>query len=188
MPRMVKHIDEAAVGFLQDVYTDVLPQWGRYLDLMSSRYSHLPRTLKPEHVYATGMNGDELRENPQLDDFVVQNLNANQSLPFETNQFDAAMCCVSVQYLERPVEVFAEVQRVTKPGSPFVVSFSNRCFPTKAVNIWLNTTDEQHVELVRQYLTLAGFQTAETRNKPDGPRMFWFGTGTDPLYVVIGWA
>ncbi len=46
------------------------------------------------------------------------------------------MCCVGVQYLQRPFAVFAEVRRVLKPGAPFIVSYSNRCFPTKAVAIW----------------------------------------------------
>jgi hypothetical protein len=43
-----------------------------------------------------------------------------------------------------------------RPGAPFVLSFPHRCFPTKAVAVWLRTTDAQHVTLVRAYLEAAG--------------------------------
>lgn len=183
-PRMVAHIDSSAITFLRDqVYADVLPSGGVYLDLMSSRYSHLPESLQPEKVYAQGMNGAEMAANPQLDEYITQNLNRNQTLPFDDDLFDAAVCCVSVQYLEKPVEVFADVLRTLKPGAPFVVSFSNRCFPTKAMRVWLSSSDEQHVQLVDQYMQLAGFDQTETRSKTGG----MFGMGGDPLYAVIGY-
>lgn len=187
-PRMVAHIDDSAIAYLMDVYRRVLPPAGRYLDLMSSRYSHIPPELQPAFVHATGMNAAELRANPALSDFVVQNLNKNQTLPFSDADFDAAMCCVSVQYLEKPVEVFAEVRRTLKPGAPFVVSFSNRCFPTKAMAIWLNSSDEQHIDLVTQYMTLAGFTDIETAIRQGNPMLAMFGAGGDPLYAITGYA
>ena len=55
---------------------------------------------------------------------VVHDLNARPRLPFGDGEFDGAMCAVSVQYMRRPLEIFAEVARVLKPGAPFVVSFS----------------------------------------------------------------
>lgn len=183
-PRMVAHIDGSAIAFLRDtVYAEVLPANGTYLDLMSSRYSHLPDNLQPQRVYAHGMNAAEMEANPQLDEYVVQNLNENQQLPFQDAQFDAVMCCVSVQYLQKPVEVFTEVLRVLQPGAPFVVSFSNRCFPSKAMRVWLNSSDEQHVELVTQYMQHAGFAQVDTRTKKGG----MFGLGGDPLYAVISY-
>lgn len=185
-PRMVAHIDEGAIAYLMDVYRQTLPPKGRYLDLMSSRYSHIPPGLEPSFVHATGMNAAELRANSDLSDFVVQNLNKSQALPFPDADFDAAMCCVSVQYLEKPVEVFAEVRRTLKPGAPFVVSFSNRCFPTKAMAIWLSSSDEQHIDLVTQYLSLAGFTNIATAAKPGNPVLAMLGAGGDPLYALTG--
>ena len=38
---------------------------------------------------------------------------------------------VSVDYLSKPIEVFKEMHRVLKPGGTAIMSFSNRCFPTK---------------------------------------------------------
>ena len=98
------------------------------------------------------MSTDELTANPQLDETVVHDLNREPRLPFDDTSFDAVLCAVSVQYLQRPVAVFAEVARVLRPGGIVAVTFSNRCFPTKAVAIWLQTTDAAHGDLVRSYL------------------------------------
>jgi SAM-dependent methyltransferase len=186
-PRMVAHIDNTAIAFLRDeVYTEFLPSGGVLLDMMSSLYSHYPDGLTPERVYGHGMNAQEMEANPALDKYVVQNLNENQLLPFETNQFDAVTNCVSVQYLEKPVEVFSEVLRVLKPGAPFIVSFSNRCFPSKAMRIWLNASDEGHIDMVSKYMELAGFTDIDTRIKRGGMLQGIIGVGGDPLYAVIG--
>ena len=40
---------------------------------------------------------------------------------------------VSVDYLAKPIEMFKEMHRVLKPGGQAIMSFSNRCFPTKGV-------------------------------------------------------
>lgn len=158
-PRKVVHIDDHAIKALGEVLTRTLPPGGVYLDLMSSWRSHLPPALKPKRVVGLGMNDDELADNPQLDKYVVQNLNRDPALPFEDHLFDAAICTVSVQYLTRPIEVFTEVYRVLRPGGVFVVSFSNRCFPTKAVNIWRRLNDTQHLALVTRYFELSGAWT-----------------------------
>lgn len=185
-PRMVAHIDDSAIAYLQQVYAEVLPAGGVYLDMMSSRYSHLPPSLQPERVHAHGMNAQEMQANPVIDEYIVQNLNENQTLPFEDRQFDAAVCAVSVQYLQRPLEVFTEVLRVLRPGAPFVVSFSNRCFPTKAMNIWLRGSDDDHVQLVRRYMALTGFDDIQERVKRSNGLQGFIGMGGDPLYAVIG--
>ena len=150
-PRKVVHIDDGAMSALREQFALLLPQGGVYLDLMSSWRSHLPDSLNPARVVGLGMNSEEMRDNPQLNRHVVHNLNVDPTLPFEDVVFDAAFCTVSVQYLTQPVAVFREVRRVLKTGAPFVVSFSNRCFPTKAVAIWQSTTDAQHLALVTRY-------------------------------------
>ena len=109
------------------------------LDLMSSWVSHLPalEDAPVGHVLGHGMNAEELAANPRLDRWWVQDLNRDPVLPLPDASRDAVLACVGVQYLQRPVEAFAEVARVLRPGGRVIVSYSNRCFPTKAVAAWL---------------------------------------------------
>jgi len=179
-PRKVVHIDEGAIAALGRLYGELLPDGGRILDLMSSWRSHLPGELRFREVVGLGMNAEEMAENPQLTSSIPHDLNRDPRLPFGDTEFDGAVCAVSIQYVTSPLPIFQEVGRVLRPGAPFVVSFSNRCFPTKAVAVWLGTTDEQHVELVRAYFEAAGGWvdvTEEDRSRGD------LG---DPLYAV--WA
>jgi SAM-dependent methyltransferase len=179
--RKVVHIDDGAIATLRDtVFARLLPQGGAILDLMSSWRTHLPDSLKPSRVVGLGMNADEMADNPQLTSFTVQNLNREPVLPYADAEFDAVVCTVSVQYLMRPLEVFREVHRVLKPGAPCVVSFSNRCFSTKAIFVWLYTDDEKHQLLVSDYLERGGFSNVQT--EAHTPRR------ADPLFVVTGTA
>jgi SAM-dependent methyltransferase len=185
-PRKVVHIDDTAIAAVTQLYRELLPANGAILDLMSSWRSHLPKDVKYSRVAGLGMNAEELRDNPQLTEHATQNLNVNPALPYGDNDFDAAVCCVSVQYLQKPVEVFREVGRVLKAGAPFIVTFSNRCFPTKAVNLWRSTSDEEHMQLVAIYFQAAGGWgniTMQDRSKKRA-----FGLQSDPLYAVWAYA
>ena len=177
-PRLVTHIDDGAIAAVTQIYRDVLPAGGATLDLMSSWVSHFPPEATYGHVTGHGMNAEELAANKRLDEWFVQDLNANPVLPLPAARFDGACQCVSVQYLQQPVAVFREVLRMLKPGAPMVVTFSNRCFPTKAVAIWQALRGEDQQQLVSLYLTRAGFATVETGEvlPPHG----------DPLWAVIG--
>ncbi len=180
-PRKVVHIDDAAIEAVRNLYADRLPNDGVILDLMSSWRSHLPTSLRYKQVIGLGMNDEEMADNPQLDEYVVHSLNDNPELPFADNQFDTVICAVSVQYLTQPVAVFQQVQRVLKNNAPFIVSFSNRCFPTKAVAIWLQNDDRGHIDLVADYFKRSGgWANVETFEKQGG---LFRG---DPLYAV--WA
>jgi SAM-dependent methyltransferase len=179
-PRKVVHIDEGAIAALGRLYAERLPAGGRVLDLMSSWRSHLPEDLRLREVVGLGMNAEEMAENPQLTRSIVHDVNRNPRLPFGDEEFDGAVCAVSIQYLTDPLSVFREVRRVLRPLAPFVVSFSNRCFPTKAVAVWLGTSDRQHVELVTAYFEAAG-GWAEVTEEDRSPADLG-----DPLYVV--WA
>ena len=179
MPRKVVHIDDGAIAALGALYAAVLPAGGRLLDLMSSWRSHLPRDFRAGEVVGLGLNAEEMADNPQLATHVVHDVNREAKLPFGDGEFDGAMCAVSIQYVIHPVRLLREVRRVLRPGAPFVVSFSNRCFPTKAVAVWLDTSDEQHVELVQRYFAAAG-GFADVRGEDRSP-----GRG-DPLYAVWG--
>lgn len=178
-PRLVQHIDDGAIAAATALYRELLPVGGAVLDLMSSWVSHLPADVDYSAVVGLGMNEAELRANPRLSSYVVQSLNRQQQLPFADASFDGAICTVSVQYLTHPVEVFREVGRVLRPGAPFAVTFSNRCFPTKAVAIWLHVDDAGHMQLVRRYFDDSGAFGAARLVEP--LRRRW----GDPLFGVV---
>jgi SAM-dependent methyltransferase len=176
-PRLVTHIDDGAIAAVGAMYGEFGFD-GVVLDLMSSWISHFGTA--PAELVALGMNADELAANSHASSWVRHALNRDPVLPFEDGTFDAAVCCVSVDYLARPLEVFDEVHRVLKPGGRFVNSFSNRCFPTKVINGWTSTDDRGHVAIVGTYYERTGpweGLTAELRN-PDHRG--------DPMYAV--WA
>jgi SAM-dependent methyltransferase len=176
-PRFVEHIDPGAIAAVTAVYRRYVPPGADVLDLMSSWVSHLPPEIAYASVTGLGMNAAELDRNPRLDRRIVQDLNADPVLPFPGDSFDAALICVSVQYLTRPVEVFAELARVVRPEGCAIVTFSNRCFPTKAVAVWQTTGDGGHVTLVRGYFAAAlGWTDADV--------LAHTGRG-DPLYAIV---
>ncbi len=90
---------------------------------------------------------------------------------------------VSVQYLVHPIETFAEVGRVLQPGAPFIVTFSNRMFPTKAVAIWQYLDERDRAGLVGRYFNDSGaFEKIEVIDKSaatDPP--------ADPIWAVVGY-
>jgi SAM-dependent methyltransferase len=177
VPRLVTHIDDHAIDAVGALYAE-LGIDGEVLDLMSSWVSHFRRA--PADLTVLGMNPVELERNAAARRRVVHDLNADPQLPFPDESFDAAVCCVSVDYLVRPVEVFSDVARVLRTGSPFVCTFSNRCFPTKAIRGWLYTDDREHCALVARYFELAGrWSPAISERRPTPP-------GSDPLFAV--WA
>lgn len=177
VPRLVTHIDDAAIDAVGGLYEE-LGLDGEVLDLMGSWISHF-RTA-PAALTVLGMNPAELAANPQAKDFVVHDLNADPRLPFADETFDAVVCCVSVDYLTQPIEVFTDVARVMRPGGPFVCTFSNRIFPTKVIRGWMQMGDAGHCALVSRYFELAGGWTPATvERRPTPP-------GCDPLYGV--WA
>jgi SAM-dependent methyltransferase len=179
-PRLVTHIDDAAIAAVGRLYAGLLPRDGEVLDLMSSWVSHLPDGFPVRRLAGLGMNEVELDHNPRLDERVVQNLNRRPALPFADESFDGCIVTVSVQYLTRPVEVFAEVRRVLRPGAPLIVSFSNRCFPTKAVAIWRSLGDQEHAMLVATYFEISGGWD-EPQRVDCTPRT---GGYSDPLFAV----
>ena len=181
-PRLVLHIDDGAVAALSELYRMILPAGGVLLDLMSSWVSHLPPEVAYAEVIGHGMNAAELAANPRLDRSFVQNLNRDTRLPLADASVDAAMICVSIQYLQQPVTVLRDLRRVLRPGAPLVISFSNRCFWTKAVAVWRSLDDAGHAQLVELYLRHVGFAAIETRILVEGVEDV-----SDPMIAVIGY-
>lgn len=182
-PRLVTHIDESAIGALTSLYAELLSPGGVILDLMSSWVSHLPDDISYGRVAGHGMNAEELSHNSRLDDYILQDLNSEPTLPFDEDTFDGAAISVSVQYLTRPYAVMSDLARVLRPGSPLIISFSNRCFPTKAVNVWQILDGPGHGHLVTHYLDEAqAFQDITCRE------LIGVGSGSDPLWAVVAYA
>ena len=177
-PRFVNHIDRATIDALTDFYREAIPGGARVLDLMSSWVSHLPADVEYERVAGLGMNEAELADNPRLDDFAVHDLNRNPELPYGEGEFDAVVNAVSVQYLTRPLDVFASVRRVLRPGGFHAVAISHRMFPQKAVAVWQALSPADRVTLVGSYFALTpgwGDPIVVDRSPADA----------DPLWVVV---
>lgn len=184
-PRFVTHIDAGAITAVTELYREYFPAGGRILDLMSSWVSHLPPDVEYSEVVGLGLNRAELERNSRLTSQVVQNLNATTQLPFATQSYDAAGITVSIDYLTDPVTVLRELGRVLVLGGPAVISFSNRCFPTKAVAVWHTLDDAGHLQLVQHYLEAAGNWTAiEALDR--SPRSARGRLTGDPLFAVVG--
>ena len=181
LPRLVVHIDYQAIAAIAGLFKEVIPPDSTVLDLMSSWRSHWPKGHPKARLVGLGLNPTEMRENPDLDDFVVHDVNLDPRLPFEDGAFDAAVITVSVQYLTKPVDVFRDVHRLLKPGGVFLVIFSNRMFFTKAVNIWRTSGDGFRMDLVSAYLEHADDYGEPQRMYLNPDR----GHDEDPVYVVI---
>ncbi|XP_050224027.1 uncharacterized protein LOC126673797 [Mercurialis annua] len=197
-PRLVTHVDDTFISTLTHLYKQRLRCGSEILDLMSSWVSHLPKDVEYKRVVGHGLNAQELAKNPRLDYFIVKNLNEEQKLEFQSASFDAVICTVSVQYLQQPEKVFAEVFRVLRPGGVYIVSFSNRMFYEKAIGAWRDGTAFSRTQLVMQYFQcIEGFTQPEIVRKlppaqEDKSPFKWLMTflalsGSDPFYAVIAY-
>ena len=189
IPRFVTHVDDQFIQKLTNIYREKLQPNSRILDLMSSWVSHLPDDLKFAHIEGHGMNEEELQKNPRLDHYFIQNLNKNPQLPLEDNSFDAVLITVSIQYLQYPEAVLAEIYRILKPNGIVIISFSNRMFYQKAITAWRDSQEASRVKLVEYYLKgIDGFSQPETitelSNLPNFLQMLGI-SGSDPFYVVM---
>jgi len=177
-PRLVTHIDDGAIAAVGALYEELAVD-GDVLELMASWVSHF--RVAPARLTVLGMNATELENNPQASARVVHDLNAQPTLPFAASAFDAVVCCVSVDYLVQPIAVFRDVARVLRSGGLFVCTFSNRCFPTKAIRGWLYATDAGHCEIVAEY-----FRRAGAFAEPTVERRTPAGHGGGPPFPVWG--
>jgi SAM-dependent methyltransferase len=169
--RMVQHIDAQAIATISALYGRLIAPGSRVLDLMSSWTSHLPDDLAEVSVTGLGMNAEELAANARLNAYDVHDLNRTPQLPYLDNAFEAVICTVSVEYLTQPFAIFADVARVLAPGGIFVVTFSDRWFPTKAIRIWKELHPFERMGLVLELFRDSGqFQSLETFSSQGWPR------------------
>jgi FKBP-type peptidyl-prolyl cis-trans isomerase 2 len=191
-PRWVHHIDETAREMVKNTYERFLTDGMHVLDLMSSWQSHVPAKLHLRRTVGLGLNAEELKKNAQLSEMVVHDLNVDTRLPFDDNSFDAVVNTVSVEYLIHPLAVFREVARILRPQGYFIVTFSNRWFPTKAIGIWQELHEFERMGLVLEYFLRAGgfgdLQTYSIRGlpRPNDDKYFPELLFSDPIYAVWG--
>lgn len=190
-PRLLNHVDTTAVTIIENLYASLLPESGEVLDLMAAWRSHMPDRTSLK-VTGLGMNQAELDANPRLNETCVQDLNADPSLPFATGCFAAVVCTASIEYLTRPAEVLAEIHRTLEPGGRFIVTYSNRWFPPKAIEIWSNCHEFERLGLVLDYFLQDGrFSDLSSWSlrglpRPPGDRYAGRLPWSDPVYAVWG--
>lgn len=181
-PRLVTHIDDGAIAKVGAIYASLLPTGGEILDLMASWRSHIPASVGPKRLVGLGLNQAEMADNPALTEIVVHNLNREPRLPFADESFDGVVMTVSVQYLTQPIETFAEVGRILRPNAPFIVTFSNRMFPTKAIALWQQAGEAQRATVVETYFARSGaFDNVEMIDRSRSE-----GAPSDPIWAVTG--
>ena len=191
-PRLVHHIDETAREMVKNTYGRFLSNGMHVLDLMGSWQSHIPANLNLGRLVGLGLSKAELLRNSQLSDFLIHDLNANSTLPFESNIFDAVVNTVSVEYLINPLAVFREISRILRPDGYFIVTFSNRWFPTKAIRIWQEIHEFERMGLVLEYfLRAGGFKDLQTYSfrglpRPRNDKYYPDLLFSDPVYAVWG--
>jgi SAM-dependent methyltransferase len=191
-PRHVSHLDATALNTVERLAAGLIAEEDpAILDLMASVDSHLPSRRVFPKVTGLGMNADEMEANPDLTEYLVQDLNKDQTLPFDDDSYDVVMNVVSVEYLTRPVEVFREVERVLKPGGLFLVVFSTRWFPPKVVRVWEDAREEERIGIVEEFFREAGgfddpgYFISMGLPRPEDDRYFSLGVPSDPVFAVF---
>ncbi len=189
--RLVHHLDSTARQEIAVQYGRLIPPGARVLDLMGSWTSHLPDDMVISSLTVLGLNADELRQNVRASHTVVHDLNQASRLPFADADFDAVICTASIEYLTRPLAVMAEIKRVLRPGGVLAISFSNRWFPPKVIEIWPELHEFERLGLVTDMLlTSGGFERTATLSRrwlprpADDPHQELFYS--DPLFMVWG--
>jgi SAM-dependent methyltransferase len=189
--RFVSHLDSFALSTVKKIIGDlIIEDHPVILDLMAGWDSHIPENRCTSKVVGLGLNESELKQNSALSARVIHDLNKDPRLPFPDSLFDAVINTVSVDYMTRPVEVFQEVGRILKPGGLFLLIFSNRMFPQKAVKVWKESSEEERVLLVEDFFReSAAFGkitvfVSKGKPRPQEDKYAYLGIPSDPIYAV----
>ncbi len=191
-PRLVSHLDTRALETIETLVRSLVDEdKPALLALMARPDSPLPAPLRPARVAGLGLNQKELDSNPALTENTLLDLNKQPRLPYPEVSFDAVLCSVSIDYLTRPAEVFSDVARVLKPGGLFLVTFSNRMSPNKAVRVWRESSEPERVAFVEcLFRKTTGFEEPTTwisknRPRPADDKYAGVGIPSDPVYAVF---
>ena len=189
--RFVSHLDSVALSTVEHIIGSLITEKDPViLDLMAGWDSHIPKTLKASEIVGLGLNENELKQNERLTRHVIHDLNEDPHLPFPDATFDAVVNTVSVDYMTQPVAVFEEVGRILKPGGLFLVIFSNRMFPQKAVKVWQDADENERVILVNDFFDRSGaFEklsrfTSKGKPRPKEDKYADQTPVSDPIYAV----
>ncbi len=190
--RFVSHLDSLALATVEKIIGDlVVEKQPIILDLMSGWDSHLPEGFQPARLVGLGLNENELQMNKALTEYRLHDLNRDPILPFPDQTFDVVLNTLSVDYLTNPLRIFEEVNRVLKPGGLFLVIFSNRMFPEKAVRIWREANEEERVFLIQDFFKEAshfekpGLFVSKGKPRPQDDKYAHLGIASDPIYAVF---
>lgn len=188
--RFVSHVDSRALETIETLIESlVVEKKPKILDLMASWDSHVRESLGAVTV-GLGLNERELVANRALTDHTIHDINADPRLPYPDAAFDVVICSLSIDYVTRPLDVFREVGRVLAPGGMFLVVFSNRYFPQKAVRIWQALEEDDRVALVREFFEASGvfettgFFVSKNLPRPEDDKYAHLGIPSDPVYAV----
>lgn len=189
--RFVDHLDAVALNTVKELIGQLVVEKAPVvLDLMAGWDSHIPDSVRPSRVVGLGLNEHELSQNKGMTETVLHDLNHDLTLPFPDNTFDVVLNTVSVDYLVKPFEVFKDVGRVLKPGGLFLIIFSNRMFPQKAVKIWRESDEDERVMLVQEFFERSGsfdvphVFVSKGRPRPKADKYAHTGLPSDPIYAV----
>jgi len=189
--RFVSHLDSVALTTVEHIISSLITEKDPViLDLMAGWDSHIPNDLAASEIVGLGLNENELKQNRQLSRHVIHDLNQDPRLPFPDASFDAVVNTVSVDYMTQPVAVFKEVGRILKPGGLFLVIFSNRMFPQKAVKVWQDSDENERVILVNDFFELSGaFEdtirfASKGKPRPKDDKYAGQTPVSDPVYAV----
>ncbi|MFC1824324.1 class I SAM-dependent methyltransferase [Thermodesulfobacteriota bacterium] len=191
MDRFVNHLDSVALKTVEKLIGElIVEEHPRILDLMAGWDSHIPAYLQSTQIVGLGLNQNELKNNKALKAFFMHDLNRDPDLPFPDDYFDAVLNTVSVDYMTKPIHVFTEVGRILKPGGLFLVIFSNRMFPEKAIRIWREAGEEERVIYVEEFFNLScAFENpvhfvSKGKPRPSEDKYADSGLPSDPIYAV----
>lgn len=167
-PRRVLHIDSVCASRITALYNRLIPEHATVLDLMAGWRSHLPDHLSS--AGGLGLNEAEMRDNPQLTEFTVCDLNCTAELPFPDETFDAILNCVSIEYLLQPSAVLRSAFDKLRFGGVLIVTFSNRFFPLKVIRLWTRLHPVERIGWVLRLMHESGYRKLHTLIERGLPR------------------
>jgi len=188
--RFVSHLDSLSQTTVKKIIGElIIEEKPVILDLMAGWDSHIPKRLTPARVVGLGLNENELKKNKDLTETVIHDINNDPTLPFSPDTFDIVINTVSVDYMTQPIDVFRDVGRVLKPGGLFLVIFSNRMFPQKAVKIWRESDEDERIILAQDFFKESGiFEKPKLfisrgKPRPKSDKYAHLGIPSDPVYA-----